>query len=274
MKRIAYWFMDLKYKDVLLEFCRQEDFMPVELAIESKAPEQDDYLFYVTDCEQCIDRAFQSPTPRALITSASRISYKYYLLNKDLNIKSFRLFTDRIYHGDALWNTVKGIHTKISFKECYIDNDLSNVERFVCLMTDEVLNYCGFSELEKIRVGFSEMLTNAIEHGNLNITSFEKHQATEAGVYQELLSSRLSDPLYASRKVYCRVGVFTDRVDIVICDEGTGFDVNNLPSASDSQQLLKLHGRGVLIAKAYYDDIKYNDKGNEVTMVKRFVDTP
>jgi anti-sigma regulatory factor (Ser/Thr protein kinase) len=37
-------------------------------------------------------------------------------------------------------------------------------------------------------------------------------------------------------------------------------------------RLLDLHGRGILITRAYFDSVSYNDKGNEVMLTKAFGD--
>ena len=268
MKRIAYWFINTDSIIILQQFCEIDGFEPLELPPDGAPAES--YLFYITDSDEHIDRELPPNTPRCLVTSASRVSYKTFLMHTDHSIKSYRLLIDRIFHGDKLWNTVQGISCGTFLKECYIDNNLTNVERFVCLMTEDVLEYCSFSEVEKIRVGFSEMITNAIEHGNLGITSKEKHNATEAGTYYNLLKERLGNRNFSKRRVLCRVGVFADRLDILIRDEGEGFDINKIPSPRDTELLMNLHGRGILIARAYFDEIKYNESGNEVTLIKRF----
>jgi anti-sigma regulatory factor (Ser/Thr protein kinase) len=52
-------------------------------------------------------------------------------------------------------------------------------------------------------------------------------------------------------------------------DEGPGFDPKELPDPTDPENLLKLSGRGILLMRTFMDDVKFNDRGNEVTMVKR-----
>ncbi|MFN6962661.1 MAG: ATP-binding protein [Pyrinomonadaceae bacterium] len=52
-------------------------------------------------------------------------------------------------------------------------------------------------------------------------------------------------------------------------DEGEGFDVNNIPDPLDPANLFKPSGRGVLFIYNIMDEVKYNDRGNRLTMVKR-----
>jgi anti-sigma regulatory factor (Ser/Thr protein kinase) len=75
--------------------------------------------------------------------------------------------------------------------------------------------------------------------------------------------------------------LYEDRVEIVIRDQGTGFDRNNLPHAAipddplahmDVREKLGLRegGFGMLISRGMVDHLVYNEKGNEVTLIKRF----
>ena len=52
-------------------------------------------------------------------------------------------------------------------------------------------------------------------------------------------------------------------------DEGEGFDVQNIPDPLDPANLFKTSGRGVLFIYNIMDEVKYNDRGNRLTMVKK-----
>lgn len=54
----------------------------------------------------------------------------------------------------------------------------------------------------------------------------------------------------------------------MIRDEGAGFDPSTLPKANDSPVLKRPHGRGVLLMRAFMDEVSYGSVGNEVTLVK------
>lgn len=56
-------------------------------------------------------------------------------------------------------------------------------------------------------------------------------------------------------------------------DEGEGFDVKNIPDPLDPANLFKSSGRGVLFIYNIMDEVKYNDRGNRLTMVKRAEDS-
>lgn len=87
------------------------------------------------------------------------------------------------------------------------------------------------------------------------------------------------------RQVECIVTI-TYRIDpgkvtIIIRDTGPGFDRRNLPHAASSEdpishmevreQLgLREGGLGILMAQGLVDELRYNNKGNEVRLVKHF----
>ena len=52
-------------------------------------------------------------------------------------------------------------------------------------------------------------------------------------------------------------------------DEGEGFDINAIPDPLDPENLFKTSGRGVLFIYNIMDEVKYNERGNRLTMVKR-----
>ncbi len=72
-----------------------------------------------------------------------------------------------------------------------------------------------------------------------------------------------------------------DAVTLVIKDQGPGFDPKKLPHAAHDEDPvahldvrneigLREGGFGIMLAKGLVDDFRYNDVGNEVTLVKRF----
>ena len=73
-----------------------------------------------------------------------------------------------------------------------------------------------------------------------------------------------------------------EKITLVIRDQGPGFDPGQIPhAASDEDPIghldvrnelgIREGGFGIMLAKGLVDDFKYNDKGNEVTLIKRFV---
>lgn len=52
-------------------------------------------------------------------------------------------------------------------------------------------------------------------------------------------------------------------------DEGSGFNVKDIPDPLDPANLFKTSGRGVLLIYNIMDVVEYNERGNRLTMVKR-----
>ncbi|MGQ0543472.1 MAG: ATP-binding protein [Blastocatellia bacterium] len=97
-------------------------------------------------------------------------------------------------------------------------------------------------EQSNLFVALDEAFVNAVKHGN-------KYDA------QKLVR--------ISAEVSKQEARFT------IEDEGEGFDVSNIPDPLDPDNLFKTSGRGVLFIYNIMDEVKYNDRGNRLTMVKR-----
>ena len=55
---------------------------------------------------------------------------------------------------------------------------------------------------------------------------------------------------------------------LIICvkDDGEGFDWRNLPPVTE--RIADIHGRGICMTRYYFNEVWFNDKGNEVTLVK------
>jgi len=73
----------------------------------------------------------------------------------------------------------------------------------------------------------------------------------------------------------------SDSVTLIIQDQGPGFNPRSLPhAASDEDPIghielrnelgLREGGFGIMLARGLVDEFRYNDKGNEVTLIKRF----
>ncbi len=52
-------------------------------------------------------------------------------------------------------------------------------------------------------------------------------------------------------------------------DEGDGFDIAAIPDPRDPENLFKASGRGVLLIHNIMDEVKYNERGNRLEMIKK-----
>ncbi len=120
-----------------------------------------------------------------------------------------------------------------------------------------------------LRVALQELLMNAIEHGNLHITSDEKNHALMEDTYDQLLHERRKMPEYRHRRVRLSYSHDLTRgvVEFRIIDEGQGFDWQAM-LGRDANQLLTMigSGRGIFLVRTLIPNLSYFGNGNEVAL--------
>ncbi len=129
------------------------------------------------------------------------------------------------------------------------------------------LNLCDRTELMRVSIALQESLLNAMDHGNLEVSS-ELRQRNEADYHDKLRQRRLQKP-YQDRRVYFTARVSPAEAAYVIRDEGPGFDPATLPDPTDPANLERVGGRGLFLVRTFMDTVYHNPRGNEITMIKR-----
>ncbi len=126
-------------------------------------------------------------------------------------------------------------------------------------------NRIGTDTKAALNLAINEMLMNAIEHGNCGISYEEKSAWLEDGhTIAELIAKRCQDPKIAGRRVVFEYTVAPDCSRFRVADEGAGFDWRALHDPVADDNVLKRHGRGILMTRAFTNELTYNEKGNEV----------
>ena len=122
----------------------------------------------------------------------------------------------------------------------------------------------------RIRVGIAlqEALTNALFHGNLEVSS-SLRQEDERLFFDEAEARRRQEP-YTSRRIRVIVRVDHLAATFIIGDEGPGFDTSRFDQPIDHEDLVMIGGRGLLLIRTFMDEVIFNAAGNSITMVKRF----
>ena len=117
---------------------------------------------------------------------------------------------------------------------------------------------------DRAAVGLSELLINAVEHGNLEISYDETTAAIERRSRGALVESRLADPAYRERFAELRFEHLPDRYRILIKDQGPGFDWRKYLNLAE-ERVYDSHGRGVFMAASFFDRLEYLGNGSAVT---------
>ncbi|MBN2509399.1 MAG: cyclic nucleotide-binding domain-containing protein [Spirochaetales bacterium] len=119
----------------------------------------------------------------------------------------------------------------------------------------------------QLQVVLTELLLNAIEHGNCGITMDEKSEILREGKsILDLVADKCLDPEIQKRRVYFEWQSDNDGTMFLIRDEGDGFNVKAMQERLENQGPEALNGRGMLMARRLAKKFAYNQKGNQVKM--------
>ena len=171
-------------------------------------------------------------------------------------------------------------HALTTLAERFDPRKLDYQERLVCIGNDfalvtpvalsiiETTMAPGDQRKTTVALGLVEVITNAIEHGNLGINYDQKREALRGSVFYNLASERATKSPWKDRVVRIKVSIDPAKaiVRFEIEDEGDGFDWRNLPNPTDPSNINARHGRGILMASHAFTSMKYNDKGNSVVL--------
>jgi DNA-binding response OmpR family regulator len=117
---------------------------------------------------------------------------------------------------------------------------------------------------ERTVSGYSELLINAVEHGNLGITYADKSKLLSEGKWTDEVELRLQSPAYADKQVEVVLDKVADQLKVTITDQGQGFDWRKYVQF-DPDRAFDLHGRGIAMSKVLsFDRLEYLGNGNSV----------
>ncbi|MBA1445372.1 MAG: response regulator [Gammaproteobacteria bacterium] len=119
-------------------------------------------------------------------------------------------------------------------------------------------------EAAKVVMGLSELVINAVEHGNLGITYDDKSRLNEEGTWEEEVERRLALPENATKTVSLSFERARSEVRFLIHDQGDGFDWQDYLEMSPDR-IFDTHGRGIAMARMVsFDQLEYLGNGNQV----------
>lgn len=153
-------------------------------------------------------------------------------------------------------------------------NDPELISPLVGLLMQVVsgMELLGGIELVRLGVAIEHAVLNAMLRGNLELTR-DQTPSPRAMIYDgatnEVVQQRRREAPYSERKVHVEAIASDYAVRIVVGDRGPGFDTSKLPEAGDPEILDTKGGRGLVLMTSFVDQLLFNDKGNEVTLIKR-----
>ena len=125
-----------------------------------------------------------------------------------------------------------------------LPNDLRQIEHAV----EYVMERCAACQTHgrKLRLNFRVSLTEALSNA--------------------MLYGNRKDP---EKRV--RVEVIVGDVELIarVTDEGTGFDPKEIPDPTSEENIEKSGGRGLFLMRELMDEVRFNERGNQVTLVLR-----
>jgi DNA-binding response OmpR family regulator/anti-sigma regulatory factor (Ser/Thr protein kinase) len=118
-------------------------------------------------------------------------------------------------------------------------------------------------------MGLSELMVNAVEHGNLHISYTEKSEMRRNDTWENEIARRLADPVLGARRARVVFHRMTDRLCFTVSDEGDGFDWRAYLDFAP-ERAFDPNGRGIALARqTSFSSIDYLERGNVVVATIR-----
>lgn len=119
-------------------------------------------------------------------------------------------------------------------------------------------------EPDRVAPGLSDLMVNAIEHGNLGITYQEKSLLRWEGDWEAEVDRRYQLPQFRDRVATVRVERHADAIVFTISDQGNGFDWARYLDF-DPARAFDPNGRGIAMARlTSFSSLNYLGVGNVV----------
>ena len=155
-----------------------------------------------------------------------------------------------------------------------LENDLDLIASLVSYLSHTIRDLGRFDHVAcyRLSTALDEALANSYYHGNLEVRS--EIRGSDLKAYRTLAEHRASEPKYRDRRIRVTITFSGEEARFVIRDDGEGFDSQLLVDPTSPEFLARPSGRGVFLMRTFMDEVNYNDRGNEVTLVKRFTSEP
>lgn len=176
-------------------------------------------------------------------------------------VKAFKVCATNFYREEFNEEELKNLfETVLNYKIQFVDNtdsirQIREKIEFVfpsaISLMHSILDYL-MKRVEKVGIvnaensnlfiALDEAFVNAVKHGN----KFDARKLVKVSAEVSTVEARFT-----------------------VEDEGDGFDISAIPDPLDPENLFKTSGRGVLIIHNIMDEVKYNERGNRIEMIKK-----
>jgi CheY-like chemotaxis protein/anti-sigma regulatory factor (Ser/Thr protein kinase) len=154
--------------------------------------------------------------------------------------------------------------------ECAVSFELENDDSLIFRLIEHLqVNLPEWADADRIQIAMAlhEAVTNAMHHGNLEVSSDLRNECENK--YYEMIQLRRFAIPYCDRRVRIDAEYQTNEVKFRIVDQGPGFDPLSVCDPREDENLERLSGRGLLLIREFMDDVRHNSSGNQITMIKR-----
>ncbi len=197
---------------------------------------------------------------------------------KDTNIVAIQTIKDFTKHFSRLlrilWQNQqflfnRGMQDVIGGQETgsfICGNDPMDIRFYTNFLVSYLYNTNRISDEDRfnLQMTLMELLTNALEHGNLEITYEDKTKwMSQGGDILQLIGARAAMPQFSGRRIHISYAIGKVKSRFTIADDGNGFDWKN--HVAKKETTTELHGRGISLSESLVNELVYNEKGNEVS---------
>jgi DNA-binding response OmpR family regulator len=141
--------------------------------------------------------------------------------------------------------------------------------RFEFRTTNEALNLAmlvanAAPDPSRVVLGLSELMVNAIEHGNLGIGYQLKTRLLDQGSFHDEVKRRQTLPEFREKRAQLELRRTAHELSFLIRDAGSGFDWQDFMEICP-ERAFDTHGRGIAMSRMVsFDRMEYRGSGNEV----------
>lgn len=179
-----------------------------------------------------------------------------------------RLCEDAAYEDDL---TILCIEIRDTFCHSWSTRHFNIQDAIETLITPLTsLPTADTKDIKKVKIALQEAISNAVEHGNLELPPSLKNFDSDDTIYEELKRERMTDPTYGKKKVTAKYLIHDDKITYFIKDEGPGFNHKNVKDPTSPENIDRCYGRGIALMRMCMDEVSFSDKGNEIRLIKNF----